>query len=132
MYIQTSLWVLHTPNAGGNSHFQLFYDKKLEKQEICNQNFAKNTFLSLHQNPGRLFYSPKIGFQRKNLIFLWNKTVDQRFDGNLKKCVFCQNLLQISCFFAEKMLKITISTSVWSAQHQKAGQNIQYLLSAIL
>ena len=35
----------------------------------------------------------------------------------------------ISCFFrffAAKTLKMTISTSVWSAQHPNAGQNIQH------
>ena len=40
-------------------------------------------------------------------------------------------MLQISCFFrffaafAAKTLKMTISTSIWSAQHPNAGQNIQ-------
>ena len=59
-----------------------------------------------------------------------NKTVDQRFGANLKKYVFCKNLLQISCFslaFCIKMLKMTILTSVWSAQHPNAGQNIQQM-----
>ena len=28
-------------------------------------------------------------------------------------------------FFAEKMLKMTISTSVWNGQHPNAGRNIQ-------
>ena len=30
-------------------------------------------------------------------------------------------------FFAQKMLKNQILTSVWSAQHPNAGQNIQHL-----
>ena len=41
---------------------------------------------------------------------------------------FCWNLLQIYCFFrffAAKMLKMTISSSVWSGQHPNAGPNIQ-------
>ena len=49
----------------------------------------------------------------------------------LKKTpVFCWNLLQISCFFrffAQKMLKMTISTILWNAQHPNAGQNIQHM-----
>ena len=64
-----------------------------------------------------------------------NKTVDQRSGANLKKHVFCKNLLHISCFlgfFAAKMLKMTISTSVWSAQHPKAGRNIQHLVLHLL
>ena len=46
-----------------------------------------------------------------------------------KTCFFYKILLQISCFFCFlplKTLKITISTSVWSAQHLNAGQNIQH------
>ena len=31
----------------------------------------------------------------------------------------------MSCFFAEKTLKMTISTSVWSVQHPNASRNIQ-------
>ena len=40
-------------------------------------------------------------------------------------------MLQISCFFrffAAKTLKMVISTSVWSAWHPNAGQNIQHTL----
>ena len=54
-------------------------------------------------------------------------SVDQRSGANLKKHVFCKMLLQISGFFsfsAQKTLKITILTSVWTAQHPNAGQNI--------
>ena len=64
-------------------------------------------------------------FLEEKAHFFGNKTVDQRSGANLKKRVFCENLLQISYFFAEKMLKMTISTSVSGAQHPKAGQNIQ-------
>ena len=44
-------------------------------------------------------------------------------------------MLQISSFFtffAQKMLKMTILTSVWCAQHPKAGQNIQHILHYLL
>ena len=59
--------------------------------------------------------------------FFGSKTVDQRSGANAKKPVFCWNLLQVSCFFrffAQKTLKMTISTSVWRAQHLNAGRNI--------
>ena len=49
-----------------------------------------------------------------------------------KITVFYWNLLQNSCFFrffAAKTLKKTISTSVSSAQHPNAGQNIQQISS---
>ena len=46
-------------NTGRNRHFQGFNGKKLKKQEICSKNVQKTRFLSLHQNAGRLFYSPK-------------------------------------------------------------------------
>ena len=40
---------------------------------------------------------------------------------------FAENFLLFFSFFAEKTLKITISTSVLGAQHPNAGQNIQQL-----
>ena len=53
--------------------------------------------------------------------------------ANLKKILFLLTLPQFSFFsffchlFAKKMLKNLISTSVWSAKHPTAGQNIQHL-----
>ena len=44
----------------------------------------------------------------------------------LKKARNLQQIFCFFCFFAEKMLKMTISTSIWSAQHLNAGQNIQH------
>ena len=47
----------------------------------------------------------------------------------LKNCLllkFAANFLAFLGFFAAKMLKMAILTSVWSAQHPKAGQNIQH------
>ena len=66
--------------------------------------------------------------------FFGNKTVEQRFGAILKMHVFWKILMQISCFFlavclAQKTLKMTISASVWSAQHPNAGQNIQQISS---
>ena len=38
LYISTSVWVLRTPNAGQNGHFQRFLCKKpKKKQEICSK-----------------------------------------------------------------------------------------------
>ena len=60
LYISTSVWVLRTPNAGRNSHFQCFLRKKAKKrQEICSKILQKTRFLSLHHNAGQLFYSQK-------------------------------------------------------------------------
>ena len=51
---------------------------------------------------------------------------------NAKKQEICSKFQQISAnfmlflmFFAQKMLKMTISISVWCAQHPNAGRNIQ-------
>ena len=58
------------------------------------------------------------------------KTFGQRFGANLIKrflaefCIKCQFFTFFS-FLAQKILKITIMTSVWGAQHPNAGQNIQ-------
>ena len=45
-----------------------------------------------------------------------------------KSCFFakiCCKFLAFLIFFAEKMLKMTISTSIWGAQHPNSGRNIQ-------
>ena len=103
-------------------------------------NFSKKeVFLSLHQNVGWLFYSQKMRhFKGKNVFlekkahFFGNKTVSQLLGANSKKHVFLQkfaaNFLLFLSFFAEKMLRMTISTSVWTAQHPNAGRNIQQWL----
>ena len=47
-----------------------------------------------------------------------------------KKCFFCLILNQISAFFsfsAQKILEMTILTSVWGALHPNAGRNIQQI-----
>ena len=43
----------------------------------------------------------------------------------------CCKFLAFFWVFAAKMLKMTISTSVWSAQHPNAGRNIQQLKSNV-
>ena len=42
--ILTSAWVLRTPNAGKNGHFQRFFCKKAIKARNLQQIFAKNSF----------------------------------------------------------------------------------------
>ena len=82
----------------------------------------------LYSTQFKCIYFCKYVFLEKSSFF-GNKTVNQRFGANLKKCVICKNLGPKSCckflayfsFFAEKILKMTISTSVWSAQHRNAG-----------
>ena len=44
---------------------------------------------------------------------------------------FAANFFAFLSFFAEKMLKMTISTIVWGAQHLNAGQNIQQMLTCL-
>ena len=44
----------------------------------------------------QLFIGKNVFFEKK-AHFFGNKTVDQRFGANLKKRVFCKNLLKISC-----------------------------------
>ena len=67
---------------------------------------------------------------RKKAHFFGNKIVDQCSGANLKKPVFakiCCKFLAFLGFFAQKMLKMVISTSAWSAKHPNAGRNIQHL-----
>ena len=70
LFISTSIWVLRTPNAGQNLHFNIFHAKNLKKnakkQQICSKVLQKKTgFLILHQNDGRVFYS-----QKKKYLYL--------------------------------------------------------------
>ena len=58
LYISTSVWVLRTPNAGQNLHFQHCLCYKAEKKFAAK--FSKKMdFLSLHQNAVPVFYSQK-------------------------------------------------------------------------
>ena len=69
--------------------FSIFAAKKLKKARILQQISAKNRFELLVKNV----------FLEKKAHFFGNKTVDQCSGANLRKTVFCRNLLQISCFF---------------------------------
>ena len=68
----------------------------------------------------------------KKIQFPGNKTVNQRFGANLKKRFFLQNFAAnflLFSFLPLKTLKMTISTSIWGAQHPNAGRNIQQQVS---
>ena len=94
-------------------------------------------FFSLHQNAGWMFYFQiKQFFSYKNTflllktgenIFLRNKTLNQRFDANLKNpffAKFCCKFLAFFSFFSFlplNMFEIKISTSVLNVQHLNAG-----------
>ena len=75
--------------------------------------------------------------KKKNYFFSGNKTIDKRFEANLKGPFFGWVLQHIFCFFlffsisAWKTLKMNISTSFWSVQHPNAGQNIQHELNLL-
>ena len=58
--------------------------------------------------------------------FFGSKTADQRFGEMQKKPVFCCKIFAFLRFFAQKTLKMSILTSIWSAQHPNAGRNIQH------
>ena len=99
LYILTSVWVLRTPNAGRNSHFQRFCCKKLKKQEICSKFLQKTVFLSLRQNAGRLFYSQK------------NKLFSLKRHFYLLKVVNHQQLHFVQCMQCRRMLKTYLSNN---------------------
>ena len=78
LYILTSIWVLGTPKAIQNSHFQHFFViQSKKKQKICSKILQKTNFLSLHQNADRhdhrhqhgIFFKPKYLFYYENGCF---------------------------------------------------------------
>ena len=54
LYISTMVWVLRTPHAGWNMHFQHFLCWKAKKKKNCSKKIVS---LSLHQNTGRVLLS---------------------------------------------------------------------------
>ena len=116
------------------------------KRKVRNlfQNLAKKNWVCT-RNAGQVFYSQKICFHcfshlyvSKNMFsllktsfFSGNKTLNKRSGANSKThflLKFATNFLlflSFFSFFAQKMLKKHILTSVWSGQHQNAGWNIQ-------
>ena len=77
-----------------------------------------------------LVFSSQWSFCSLSLLFsfLGIKQLTSVLVQTLKKHVFskiCCKFLAFFSFFAEKMLKMTISTSVWSVEHPNTGQNVQ-------
>ena len=74
LYILTSVWVLCTSNTGWNSYYWHFCAKKLKKCKKSNKFGAKFnkkiSFLNLHQNAGRKFFSQKELFSCFQMFFL--------------------------------------------------------------
>ena len=78
-----------------------------------------------------LYVSKNMFSPLKTSFFSGNKTLNKRSGANSKThflIKFATNFLlflSFFSFFAQKMLKKHILTSVWSGQHQNAGWNIQ-------
>ena len=112
------------------SCFHLKLSQALSSESLAQLNNQKMTLsCSVPQ-----FFRGKNVFLRRKTPFLGNKTVDQRFGANFKINFFLLNFAPnlypyIFTAFFTKMLKMTILTSVWGAQHPNAGWNIQHLLS---
>ena len=109
MYIRTSVWGAKR----WNSHFQHFFAKKQRNAKKSNKfpvkSCKKTVFLSLHQNPGRVFCSLKTPlFTFESLLlrvifgllggFFWNKTLDQHLGVNLKNPFFCSVYFEFVTF----------------------------------
>ena len=76
------------------------------------------------------FIGKNVFLEKKKLIFWGIKqstSVWVTTQKNLFLAKMCRKFLAFLIFFAEKMLKLTILTSFWGAQHPNAGQNIQHL-----
>ena len=58
--ILTSVWALHTLNAGGDMLFQCFFFRKARQSKKIDAKFSKNMdFFNLYQNAGWRFYLQK-------------------------------------------------------------------------
>ena len=66
---------------------------------IMKKVFTPNNPKMTHSSSDLQLFKGENVFLEKKAHFWGNKTVDQCSGANLKKRVFCKNLLQISCFF---------------------------------
>ena len=108
--------------------FLLVFSWKSKKFEA--NFFKKHVFWSLQQNAGGLFY-----FQKNELflsihvftyeMFFWEYNSRPAFWCKLKKPCFLLKFSANFLLFCRKTLKMTISTSIWGAQHPNAGRNLQ-------
>ena len=86
-----------------------------------------NPKITQSSSDSQLFIGKNV-FLEKKLIFLWIKQLTSILVQTLKTC-FLQNLagnFLLFWLFVQKTLKMTISTSVWSAQQPNTGRNIQH------
>ena len=116
------------PAFGDSTHSKhwLKYALKKEKEKNLRQNWAKNSFLSLHPDVGWGFYLADAKSTPSFFLGLINsqkKTLLTGLGCKPQKTFFKEILLQFSCiiflfnFFAQKMLNKHILTSFWSVQH---------------
>ena len=78
----------------------------------------------------QLFIGKNMFLEKKAQFFLRIKQSTSVLVQTQKTCFlqnFAANFVLSFRFLTQKMLKMTISTSVWSAHHPNAGQNIQQL-----
>ena len=75
LYISTSVWVLHTPKAGWNSHFQHFCAKKVKKQEICSKILKKHVFFKFAPKRWSTVLFPKNSFFLEIHVFTYKKII---------------------------------------------------------
>ena len=115
LYIWTSARVLHTPNSGQNILFRIFGMKNVKKEK--KKKFGKKSVFGLfcYLFGQILNVNPHFRHQRRTY-----KTFTQIFFLILPNC---------SCFFSLFYIfhvKKHNLTSIWSAQHPNAGQNLQH------
>ena len=114
VYFDQHLCAVHPKGRSKSSFLTFLMPKRLKKQKKRWQGCAE---LLKMQN------------------FFPEKILQPAFWCKWKNPFFCKILLQISCFLrffsfiVQNMLKIKISTSVWSAQYLNAGQDIQQMTS---
>ena len=110
--------------------FSIFMTKSWKKQKISSKILQKTAFMKFAPKRwSSVFIPPK---KRKKYVFFGIKHSTSVLVQIKKNCFakFCSKFVTFLCFlsfFAWKMLKMTISTSVWHAEHPNAGQNILQL-----
>ena len=105
LYISTSVWVLHNPNTGRNSHFQHFVAKKLKNaKKVTNlqQNLAKNGFFKFAPKcwSSVLFPKKQLFLSKKKLLFTYESLllwVILGLFGQVSTHTGCYQLLILCC-----------------------------------
>ena len=116
LYILTSVWVLHTPNAGLDMFFNFLNAeslKKLRKSKKFAEKFSKK--MGLHQNTGWRFYSTKNILSVLWDLFIPIKRTPELFIPNLKSPVFPWSL-QVTIFIESTMFVPHLNSPVFSSR----------------